>query len=166
MRRFLLPVLILTLALILPACAAKKADPKWGNLEVTLENVQQTETQWSANLVIKNPTDKMQVLQYNHPAKYTMVIKRKGQTEELMRRGFDQVPQDKPEILNIAGGVTKAHPVVWTYLDEAGKKVEPGNYDITVELNAVTVDRVPEAGQPAPKAFERKVLGPVTVAVK
>lgn len=170
MRRFLFPLLILTLALLLPACApnnAPKQDPEqWGNLRVTLEGAAQTEKQWSAKLAIKNPTDKMQVMQYQGPARYTMVVTR--DEEEVLRQNFDALDPSKPEVLNLTAGVTKSHPVVWTYRNNAGQPVEPGTYQISVTLNAITTmpNPNPKAGEPAQQIVQPKTVGPVTVTVK
>ncbi|MFZ5825243.1 MAG: BsuPI-related putative proteinase inhibitor [Bacillota bacterium] len=171
MRRFLLPVLILTLALLLSACGANRAPQKeqpdqWGNLRVTLEKVQQTETQWSANLAVHNPTEKMQAMQYRGASRYTMVVTREG--KEVLRRGFESMDPNKPEILNLTAGITKNHVVVWTFRDEAGNRVEPGTYEISVTLNGVTVVPVanPQAGQPAEQLVGPKTVGPVQVTVK
>ena len=171
MRRFLLPVLFLTLALLLSACGANRVPQKeqpdqWGNLRVRLEKVQQTDTQWSANLAVHNPTEKMQAMQYRGAYRYTMVVTREGQ--EVLRRNFDAKDPDKPEILNLTAGTTRNHVVVWTYRDGEGKPVEPGTYEVSVTLNAVTVAPVanPQAGQPTEQLVEPKTVGPVQVTVK
>lgn len=163
MRRFLLPVLILTLALLLQACGqgAAKDPSRWGNLRVTLENIQQAEKQWSANLVIHNPTDKMQAFQYRGPAKYTMIVTRDGET--ILRRDFEPMDPEKPEFANLVKGVSKKHLVVWTFLDEAGNRVPPGTYEVTVVLNAVVA--VEDVRQAKEGLAEPPTLGPVKVTV-
>lgn len=171
MKRFLLPVLILTLALLLSACRANNAPQKqetdqWGNLRVTLENVQQAKKQWSAKLAVKNPTDKMQVMQYRGPFKYALIVTRDG--KDVLHQEFEPMNPEKPEILNLVAGVTKNHIVVWTYLDNDGKRVEPGTYEVTVLLQAVTAVPVanPKAGQPTEQIIGPKTVGPVQVTVK
>lgn len=170
MRRFLLPVLMLTLALVLSACGANNQAPKkdpaeWGHLRVTLENVQQAERQWSANIAIKNSTDKMQMVQYQGAFKYSLIVTREG--KEVLRQDFEPMDPNKPEILNLSAGVVKNHVVVWTYLDQEGKRVEPGTYELSAQLFALT----PTKDQPASntgeiKAVAAPLLGPVKVEVK
>lgn len=160
MRRFLLPVLILTLALLLSACAGANnkapGDPaEWGKLRATLENVQQTEKQWSANIVVHNPTEQLQSIQYRGASRYTMVVTREGET--ILRQDFDPMDPEKPQILNLTKGVSKKHIVVWTYLDQEGNKVPPGTYEITAVLNAVTT---PKTGQ---GVVQPPTFGPVKV---
>jgi len=158
MRRFLLPVLLM-LTLLVTACGADQG-PKWGNLELTLEKVEQTDRQWTARMVLRNPTDKVQVIEYNAPARYTMIITKDGQ--EVLTRPFDVRTKQESEILNLAKGVAKEYVVAWTYLDAEGNRVPPGTYEISVRLEAVTV--VQGAGQPT--IFEPKTVGPVKVTVQ
>jgi hypothetical protein len=163
MRRFRLPVLMLTLALLLSACrggAIKQS--KWGPLEIGMENIQQDEKQWSANLVVKNPTGQMQVMHYVGPARYVLEITRGG--NEVLVQGFDAKDPEKAETLNLAGGVTKNHIVVWTFRDKDGNRVEPGTYQARVHLNALTPVKT-KAGQ-ATQAVQAPVLGPFQITVK
>lgn len=158
MRRFLVPVLLLSLTLLLSACGGQ--DAKWGHLEVTLEKVQQTEQQWTARLTVKNPTKQVQALEYNAPARYTMVIK-KGE-EEILTRPFDMREKESSEVLNLAAGTSKEHVVAWTFLDKEGNRVAPGTYEISVKLEAVTVTK---AGSQV-NLVQPKTVGPVKVTVK
>jgi len=161
MRRFLLPVLVLTLSLLLSACGGGQGS-KWGNLQLTLEKVEQTDKQWSARMVLTNPTDKVQVIQYNAPARYTMIITQGD--KEILNRPFDMRTKEEPEILNLSKGVAKDYVVAWTYLDADGNRVPPGTYEISVRLEAITV--VQEAGQAQPTVVEPRQVGPVKVTVK
>lgn len=158
MKRVLFPILILTLALLLQACGGKNT--QWGNLQVSLDDAKQTEKQWSANLAVKNATQKVQSFQYQGASKYVLVVKQ-GDTE-VLRQGFDARDPQKPETINLDNGVVKKSPVVWTYLDQNGNRVAPGKYQITVQFNAATA---PRAGED-PKAVQGKLLGPITVTVK
>lgn len=160
MRRFLLPVLILTLALLLPACGNQQGS-KWGNFQLTLEKVEQTDKQWSARMVLTNPTDKVQVIQYTAPARYTMIVKQGD--KEILTRPFDMRTKEEPEILNLAKGVAKEYVVAWTYLDAEGNRVPAGTYEISVRLEAVTVV---QGGQGQPTVVEPREVGPVKVTVK
>ncbi|MFZ5816131.1 MAG: hypothetical protein ACOY93_12600 [Bacillota bacterium] len=162
MRGFL--VLILALALLLPACGAgnKLANNKWGNLQVALENIQQQENQWSANLAVKNPTEKMQNYAYQGTARYTLVISREG--KEVLRQDFDPIDPSKAHIHNLGRGVTKDHVVVWTFRDQEGKRVPPGTYQATVTLNATTVVTAPN--KTIQTVYPAPTLGPVTITVK
>ncbi|MEW8979350.1 MAG: BsuPI-related putative proteinase inhibitor [Symbiobacterium sp.] len=162
MRRFRLPVyLVLTLVLLLTACSGRQ-NPQWGNLRLTLEEINQTDTQWSARLVLTNPTDKVQVIQYTEPYRYTMVVTQGDQ--EIYTRSFDKRDKETPEILNLSAGVSKEYVVAWTYRDNEGNRVPPGTYNVSVRLEAITV--VQEAGKTQPTVVEARTMGPLKVQVK
>lgn len=168
MKRFLLPVLILMLALLLPACGSNKSQVQVGHLQVAVENIVQSENQWSANLVVKNTTKQMQILQYRGEAKYTLVISKGG--TEVLRRDFEAMDPEKPEILNLSGEVTRNHIVAWTFKDAEGNKVEPGTYQATLKLNAIiptgktVID--PQTGARVPEAAFPPAIGPIQIVVK
>ncbi|MBP2017870.1 hypothetical protein J2Z79_001256 [Symbiobacterium terraclitae] len=162
MRRFRFPVLLtLALVLLLSACGGKQG-PEWGNLRLTLEGIQQSDTQWSARMVLTNPTDKVQVIQYTGPYRYTMIVTQNG--KEILTRPFDKRTKETPEILNLTKGVSTEYAVAWTYLDQDGNRVPPGTYEVSVRLEAITV--VQKTGQSEPTVIEPKTVGPVRVKVQ
>ncbi|MFO7274862.1 MAG: hypothetical protein LOD90_08435 [Symbiobacteriaceae bacterium] len=161
MRRFLVPVLVVcALTLALAGCGRAQG-PEWGNLRLTLEKQQQTEKHWTARLVLTNPTDKVQVIEYTGGARYTLIVTRNGET--VLEQSFDPLKEDDPTILNLAPGVAKEYVVAWTYRNQEGERVEPGTYEVSVRLNAVTV--VKEAGKRQPTLVEPRTVGPVKVQV-
>lgn len=162
MRRFLFPVLaVLTLTLLLAACGRAQG-PEWGNLKLTLEKVQQTDKHWTARMVLTNPTDKVQVIEYVSDARYTLIVTKDG--EEVLVQPFDIQKEDATKILNLAPGVAKEYVVAWTYRNQDGDRVEPGTYEVSVRLNAVTV--VQERGKTQPTLIEPRTVGPVKVQVQ
>ena len=161
MRRVLFPVLVvLALALSLAGCGRAQG-PQWGNLNLTLEDVQQNENHWTARMVLTNPTDKVQVIEYIADARYTLIVTKGG--EEVFVQPFDIRQEGDPSILNLSPGVSKEYVVAWTYRDEEGNRVEPGTYEVTVRLEAVTV--VQEPGKSQPTLIEPRTVGPVKVEV-
>lgn len=161
MRRFRLPVLlILSLALLLSACA-KKQGPEWGNLSLTLERVQQTDQHWTARMVLSNPTDKVQVIEYTASPRYTLIVTQGD--KEVLVQPFDIRKEEDPKILNLAPGVSKEYPVAWTFRDQDGNRVSPGTYYVSVRLEAVTVVQ-DSKGQPI--LVEPRSVGPVQVKVQ
>jgi|GEM_PF-2558493 len=170
MRRFLLSALSLLLIVTLAACGgggggagdAKNKGPQFGELTVTMEEIAQTDKQWGGSMVITNPTEKNQVIEYSGPWRYTMVVTQ-GETE-ILRMGFDPRDANKPEIVNVGKGVAKKHVVVWTYVDQKGNKVPAGTYNVTVELHAATAPM--EGQQVKGEVTSGKVLGPFKVTVK
>ncbi|BAD41720.1 hypothetical protein [Symbiobacterium thermophilum] len=162
MRRVLFPVLVvLALALSLAGCGRAQG-PQWGNLNLTLEDVQQNENHWTARMVLSNPTDKVQVIEYTADARYTMIVTRNGQT--VLEQPFDILRDGDPRILNLSPGVSKEYVVAWTYRNKEGERVEPGTYEVSVRLDAVTV--VQEAGKTQPTVIEPRTVGPVKVQVQ
>ncbi len=168
MRRFLFPVLSLVLVLALTACGGgagggtAENGPQFGELTVTMEKIEQTEKQWFGFLTITNPTQKNQVIEYFGPAKYTMVVTQ-GENE-VLRMPFEPRDPNKSEVVNFSKGIEKKHPVVWTYVDNKGNKVQPGNYQVKVELHGRTAQV--EGQQVKGEVTEGKVLGPFAVTVK
>jgi len=162
MRRFRFPVLlVLSLALLLSACGGKQ-DSEWGNLRLTLEKIQQTEQYWTARMVLTNPTDKVQVIEYTASNRYTLIVTQGD--KEVLVQAFDPRKEDDPKILNLASGVSKEYPVTWSYLDQDGNRVPPGTYYVSVRLEAVTV--VQESGKSRPTLVEQRTVGPVQVKVQ
>lgn len=145
MKRFLVPLLLLVL---LAACGRSG---EFGNLKVTLSKPTVSEKQWHGFLEITNPTDQTQIVQYNPPNRYTMIVTRGG--KEYYKGAFQ--PISNPDLNNILPGATQRFPVVWTFTDQTGKRVPPGTYQIKVALNA--------AAQGADKGI---TIGPIRVAVK
>jgi len=162
MRRFLFPaVAVLALMLAVAACGRAQG-PEWGNLKLTLDKVQQTENHWTARLVLTNPTDKVQVIEYIDEARYTMIVTKGGQ--EVLVQPFDIRDEEESKILNLAPGVSKEYVVAWTYRNQAGDRVEPGTYEVSVRLEAVTV--MQERGKTQPTLVEPRTVGPVKVQVQ
>jgi len=162
MRRFRLPVLlILSLALLLSACGSKQG-PEWGNLRLTLDKIQQTDQHWTARMVLNNPTDKIQVIEYTAAQRYTLIVTQGD--KEVLVQPFDIRKEEDPKVLNLAPGVSKEYPVAWTYRDQDGNRVSPGTYNVSVRLEAVTVVR--EAGKTQPTLVEPRTVGPVQVKVQ
>lgn len=149
MKRIL--VTLLLSVLVLSGCSSAGKLQPWGKLQVGLAKIEATDTQWTAQLVVKNPTKQVQLIQYQGPARYTLVVTQ-GE-KEVLRTGFDSL--EKPELLNLGGEVEKKHPVAWTYKDQEGNKLPAGTYQVKVELNAAT-----------PGADKAAVAGPVKVTIK
>lgn len=145
MKRILAP---LFLVFLLAACGRPGG---FGNLKVTLSNPTVTEKQWYGFLEIANPTDQTQIVQYNPPNRYTMLVTRGG--KEYYKGTFE--PISKPDLNNILPGATQRFPVVWTFTDQTGKRVPPGTYQVKVVVNAAAVG-----------AEKGITIGPFSVAVK
>lgn len=161
MRRVLFPVLVILALVVALAGCGRAQGPEWGNLTLTLEKVQQTDNHWTARLVLSNPTDKVQVIEYTGSARYTLIVTRNGET--VLEQPFDTLKDDDPTILNLAPGVSKEYVVAWTYRNKDGERVEPGTYEISVRLDAVTV--VQQPGKNQPTIVEPRTVGPVKVQV-
>ena len=91
-----------------------------------------------------------------------MIVTRNGQT--VLEQPFDILRDGDPRILNLSPGVSKEYVVAWTYRNKEGERVEPGTYEVSVRLDAVTV--VQEAGKTQPTVIEPRTVGPVKVQVQ
>lgn len=149
MKRVLIPVLLIVV-LLLVGCVPKNG-PKFGNLQVAIENQTEGETSWTAQVTIKNPSQESQVLQFAPGPFYAMIVS-KG-TTEIYRGKY--TPQSESDLQNLMPGSDKSFAMGWSYTDQAGNKVQPGVYKVRVELYAATN----QANGP-------KVVGPVDVLVK
>jgi hypothetical protein len=149
MKRFAIPVLLMAV-LLLSGCVTKQG-PKFGALEVTIENQTEGEKSWTALVKIKNPGEEAQVLQFADGPFYAMIVS-KGNTE--VYRG-NYTPQNQSDLQNLMSGAEKSFAMGWSYTDQAGNRVQPGTYKVRVELYAATN-----------RAAGPKVVGPVDVLVK
>jgi len=150
MNGLTIPVLLLAV-LLLSGCVMKEG-PKFGALEVTIENQTEGANSWMAQVKVKNPTQEAQVLQFVPDQPFYAMIVTKGNTE--VYRG-NYTPQNQSNLQNLTSGAEKSFAMSWSYNDQAGNKVQPGTYKVRVELYAATN-----------KANGPKVVGPVDVLVK
>ncbi len=149
MKRFAIVVLLMTVSFVV-GCVSKNG-PKFGALDVVLENQTEGATGWTAQVTVKNPSQESQVLQFSPGPFYAMIVS-KG-TTEVYRGSY--IPQNESDLQNFTPGSEKSFVMGWSYTDQAGKKIEPGTYNVRVELYASTN-----------RAKGPKVVGPVDVLVK
>jgi len=144
-------ILVLFVIVLLLAGCVTKDGPKFGALEVLIQNQTEGEQSWIAQVTIKNPSQEPQVVQFAPGPFYSMIVS-KG-TKEVYRGNY--TPQNEPDFQNFMPGSEKSFAMSWSYTDQAGNKVQPGTYKVRVELNAATN-----------RANGPKVVGPVDVLVK
>jgi len=139
------------MALVLAACSGGATKKTWGGFDVSLASQKAGPDGFVAGVEIKNNTNKTQILQYNPPAKYTLVVTQ-GKNE-VFRADYGAL--QKAELLNILPKAAQPHVVGWSYQDKTGKKVAPGSYQVQIYIHAVTTATKGEVS-----------IGPVAVTVK
>jgi hypothetical protein len=141
---------LLLIALMLAGCSTGSVK-RWGELEVQLVHPQSTDRQWTADMKVINKSGKQQTLRYNGTHRYTMVVKQGS--KEIFRESFMKL--NGPSALDLLPGAEKSHVVGWNYVDQSGKKVASGTYEVKVELHGA-----------AAGVQQGVVMGPVKVEVK
>lgn len=150
MKRILALILV-GMTLMLAACSSGATKKTWGGLEVALGTNNPGPDGFVADAKITNNTSTTQLLQYNPPAKYTLVVTQGS--KEIFRADYGSLKE--PSLLNILPKASESHIVGWSYQDQTGKKVPPGKYQVQINIHALTTAAKGETS-----------LGPISVTVK